>query len=77
MNNPMQVIPDPDSMNSKPAFEAMALSLKSRDMAALVRYVRTQNAAPKLGILVPHIGRKIWCAWIQVSFACPYGANNS
>ncbi|KAJ3410505.1 X-ray repair cross-complementing protein 5 [Chytridiales sp. JEL 0842] len=68
MNNPLQVVSDPEYPVMANAFNAMALTLKSRNMAALVRYVRIDNAAPKLGILVPHIGSKIWCAWIQVPF---------
>ncbi|KAI8852129.1 hypothetical protein BC829DRAFT_414707 [Chytridium lagenaria] len=48
--------------------EASHLPLNSGKKCALVRYVRIDNAAPKLGILVPHIGKKIWCAWIQVPY---------
>ncbi|KAJ3108090.1 X-ray repair cross-complementing protein 5 [Phlyctochytrium planicorne] len=68
LNNPMQVIPDPGHPRSKTIFESLALALKFRSKYALVRYVRIDNAAPKLGVLMPHIGKKIWCAWIQIPY---------
>ncbi|KAJ3316513.1 X-ray repair cross-complementing protein 5, partial [Blyttiomyces sp. JEL0837] len=70
LNDPIQVIPEPNSVrgDNTSLFEAMCVALKTKNMVGLVRYVRIKNAAPKLGILVPHIGRKIWCAWIQIPF---------
>ncbi|KAJ3017542.1 UNVERIFIED_CONTAM: hypothetical protein HDU68_011594 [Siphonaria sp. JEL0065] len=46
----------------------LALSLQAKDVYALVRYVRTDDSSPKLGVLIPHIGKQIWCAWIQLPF---------
>ncbi|KAI8609215.1 SPOC like C-terminal domain-containing protein [Chytriomyces sp. MP71] len=69
INDPIQMIPDPGSLgHSKRLFEVLALSMQSKDVFALVRYVRIDNAAPKLGVLIPHIGKKIWCAWLQLPF---------
>ncbi|KAJ3283149.1 X-ray repair cross-complementing protein 5 [Rhizoclosmatium sp. JEL0117] len=69
INDPMQLIPDPAAPSEgKRLFEVLASSLQAKDMYALVRYVRINDASPKLGILVPHIGKKIWCAWIQLPF---------
>ena len=49
-------------------FEVLALTLEIQNVVGLVRYVRVSDSAPKLGILVPHIGRKLWMAWIQVLY---------
>ncbi|KAI9329498.1 SPOC like C-terminal domain-containing protein [Obelidium mucronatum] len=69
INDPIQIVPDPGSPStSKRLFEVLALSLQAKDMYALVRYVRADDAGPKLGVLIPHIGKKIWCAWIQIPF---------
>ncbi|KAJ3119517.1 X-ray repair cross-complementing protein 5 [Physocladia obscura] len=69
INDPMQIIPDPGATgNSKNMFEVLALSLKTKDVCALVRYVRIKDAPPKIGVLIPHIGKRIWCAWIQIPF---------
>ncbi|KAJ3199085.1 X-ray repair cross-complementing protein 5, partial [Dinochytrium kinnereticum] len=65
LNNPMHVIPDPALPSSKMMFETLALALQFRNKFALVRYIRIKNASPKIGILIPHIGKKIWCAWVQ------------
>ncbi|KAJ3248630.1 X-ray repair cross-complementing protein 5 [Chytriomyces hyalinus] len=69
INDPIQMVPDPDSLSqSKRLFETLALSMQAKDVYALVRYVRIDNASPKLGVLIPHIGKKIWCAWMQIPF---------
>ncbi|KAJ3092862.1 X-ray repair cross-complementing protein 5, partial [Phlyctochytrium bullatum] len=60
-----EVIPDPAKPSSTVTFETLALALRLKKKYALVRYVRIRNAKPKLGVLIPHIGKKIWCAWVQ------------
>ncbi|KAJ3201024.1 ribosomal protein S14, S11 [Entophlyctis luteolus] len=69
MNDPMQIVSDPTAGgDSRSLFEVLTLSLQAKDVYALVRYVRIDNAAPKLGVLIPHIGKRIWCAWLQLPF---------
>lgn len=49
------LVADPGNAKAKPAISALARALYEKDHVALVRYVRAENGAPKIGILQPRI----------------------
>ncbi|KAJ3069683.1 X-ray repair cross-complementing protein 5 [Podochytrium sp. JEL0797] len=49
-------------------FEILTLSLKTKNMYALVRYVWRTDSPPKIGVLIPHVGKRLWCVWNQLPF---------
>ena len=55
MGNVMLIIPTPGHPQSTLSFTALLNVLESLDAVALIRYVRTQNSNPKIGILFPDL----------------------
>jgi hypothetical protein len=75
MNDTLLVIPDPGVSSASTMFQLLAISMDIKKVAALVRYVRTDDSPPKVGILFPKIGKaneegiaRISCYWVQIPF---------
>ncbi|TPX69665.1 hypothetical protein SpCBS45565_g02344 [Spizellomyces sp. 'palustris'] len=67
MSNVLAVVPEPGNTRAAQAFYTLIAALDEKQNAALVRYVRVNDANPKLGVLVP--ARKGWGWWAQIPFA--------
>ena len=55
MTGVYSLVADPSNPKAKQAISALARALYEKDFVALVRYVRAENGAPKIGILQPRI----------------------
>lgn len=51
MNNVLAVIPKLGDALAKIQFEALMAAMNDKGMGAIVRYCRTENASPKIGVL--------------------------
>lgn len=65
MSNVLAVIPEPGNQPAQRIFNTLIQALDESQNAALVRYVRINDANPKIGVLWP--ARRGWGWWAQVS----------
>ncbi|KAJ3043868.1 X-ray repair cross-complementing protein 5 [Rhizophlyctis rosea] len=63
----LELVPDPNSAQGETAFAAIMQTLEDRQAAAIVRYCRTDNSNPKLGVMAP--SKKGWAVFAQLPFA--------
>ncbi|KAJ3279068.1 X-ray repair cross-complementing protein 5 [Borealophlyctis nickersoniae] len=67
MANVLAVIPEPDNPRAGRMFNALMAALDTKASGAIVRYVRTRDAGPKIGVLAP--SPKGWGLFAQLPFA--------
>ncbi|KAJ3064776.1 X-ray repair cross-complementing protein 5, partial [Quaeritorhiza haematococci] len=68
-SNVYAVMPEPNNKRASKIFFSLARALHERECFALVRYVRINDATPKLGAMVPVLGAHGYCVFAPLPYA--------